>query len=54
MIEMFGTGTAVNIQPIESIGYNDELYGVKYDAKLNAGELSHRFFELLTEIQVVT
>jgi branched-chain amino acid aminotransferase len=41
MIEMFGSGTAVSIQPIETIGYNDKIYEVKYDTKLNAGELSH-------------
>ena len=49
---MFGSGTAVSIQPIEAIGYNDKIYEVKYDPKLNAGELSHKLFDMITEIQV--
>lgn len=28
MIEMFGSGTAVSIQPIEAIGYNDKIYEI--------------------------
>ena len=50
MIEMFGSGTAVSIQPIEAIGYNDKIYEIKYDPKLNAGELSHKLFDMITEI----
>ncbi|CAD8080949.1 unnamed protein product [Paramecium sonneborni] len=51
MIEMFGSGTAVSIQPIEAIGYDDKIYEIKYDTKLNAGELSQELFDLLTKIQ---
>ena len=50
MIEIFGSGTAVSIQPIEAIGYNDKIYEVKYDPKLNAGELALELFETISKI----
>lgn len=50
--DIFGTGTALNIQPISTLGYKDKLYEVKINPKTNSGDLTDVFNQKLSAIQV--
>ena len=47
---MFGSGTAVNILPIKALGYKDEIYRINVNPKFQAGDLTHKIYEMLTDI----
>ena len=44
---MFGTGTAVNIQPISTLGYQDNKFELKINPLKNSGDLAHNLNQKL-------
>lgn len=51
---MFGCGTALNIQPISTLGYKNELFELKINPEKNAGDLTYELNQKLTDIQTNT
>ncbi len=52
LLEMFGSGTAAIVAPIKCINFKDRDYEVPLDEDNQAGPITQRFNQLITQIQV--
>ncbi len=50
LIEMFGCGTAAVVSPVCEFMYKNEKYPVPINEEMNAGELTTRIANMLTDI----
>ena len=52
ILEVFGTGTAAVISPVERIGFRHDVYDIPIDPSQGIGPLARSLLEELNDIQV--
>lgn len=51
LVEAFGCGTAAVVSPVKLVNYDGEDYPIPIDEGLQAGQLTHRLWDAISDIQ---